>query len=283
MSEERIIERRNFDYGFCFVSHGVAVKIASDDQVMLGKARELVDSAFGGLARIFEESKFIAQCEFGIEDTKGIYRLYKNGFETTAGNSERNFYKYLNSMLRLEVAEHAEGMVFVHAGVVGWKGSAIVFPGTSFAGKSTLAAELIKNGAEYYSDEYAVIGPDGLIAPFPRHISMRYFGGTRESEVPISKFGGRVGEFEIPVGLLLFTSFEKGAEWKPKYLSAGQAIMEMIPHTLSMRKDPSFCLKVLDLVARRAIIVAGPRGDVRKFAKFLLEYFDNHSILTKMT
>src|SRR5438876_5612788 len=39
------------------------------------------------------------------------------------------------------VAEAARGRVFVHAGVVGWEGRAIVLPGRTFTGKTTLTAE----------------------------------------------------------------------------------------------------------------------------------------------
>src|SRR4051794_18476474 len=40
--------------------------------------------------------------------------------------------------VQLHVAEHAHRRVFVHAGVVGWRGQAIVMPGRSFSGKTTL-------------------------------------------------------------------------------------------------------------------------------------------------
>jgi hypothetical protein len=58
--------------------------------------------------------------------------------------------------LQLWVAEGAPRHAFVHAGVVGWRGRAMVIPRSSHSGKSTLAAALIRAGATYYSDEYAV-------------------------------------------------------------------------------------------------------------------------------
>ena len=59
--------------------------------------------------------------------------------------------------------------------------------------------------------------------------------------------------------------------------------MEIIPHTIPITRDPKFSLKVLDLVARHAIIVRSPRGDAKKFAKVLLEFFENHINLVKLT
>src|SRR5207244_3989987 len=61
------------------------------------------------------------------------------------------------SHLQLTVAEHARRRVFVHAGVVGWKDRAILIPGLSHSGKTTLVERLIRAGATYYSDEYAVL------------------------------------------------------------------------------------------------------------------------------
>ena len=277
MSEARGSEIRDFDKRFCFRSFGVTVGVESGDPVLLEKAREVVLKAFGGRAQIFEEPSAETGHRFGIEFRDGEFVLYKNGHGTSCGASERNFFRYLNSLLRLEVGEFAEGCVFVHAGVVGWNGRAIMFPGISSSGKSTLTAELIRNGATYYSDEYAVLEADGRVSSFPRHLSLRYFGGTRLREVPPQELGAEVGRNAIPVGMVLVTSFSKGAKWDPEVLSAGSGIMEIIPNTLTMLRDPAFSLKVLDLVAQHAIMVKSPRGDAKKFAKFLLEFFDNHS------
>lgn len=278
-----MIESREFDHCFSFVSYGVRVGVASDDPEMLDKARDVVDRAFGERARIFEGKSAKRQSTFGLANEDGRFRLYKDGREISSGQSEKNSLNYLNSQLRLEVAEFAKERVFLHAGVVGWKGKAIIFPAVSFSGKSTLTAELVRNGAEYYSDEYAVLEKDGRVGPFPRHLSMRYFGATREKDLAPDELGGPVGVKPIPVGMVLLTAFSKGAVWQPEFLSAGSGIMEMIPHTLTMHKDPAFALKVLDLVARRAIIVRSPRGDIKKFAKFLLAFFDKNTKLAKMT
>ena len=276
MSKERISESRCFDKQFCFVSFGVTVQLESDTWSLLDKGRQVVQQAFGGEAMIFEEPADAAGHSFGIASSGGRFRLFKHGVEISSGTSERNFFKFLNSKLRLEVAEFAQDRIFVHAGVVGLNGRALVLPGTSFAGKSTLTAELIRSGADYYSDEYAVLEPNGWVGPFPRHLSMRYFGATRESNVSAESLGGTTGKSPIPVGMVLFSSFSRGAKWAPEHLSPGAGIMELIPHTLTMRRDPRFSLKVLDLVARRAIMIKSPRGDVKKFAKFLLDFFDKN-------
>ncbi len=283
MSNDRISSRREFDLGFSVVSHGVRIGLEADNQTLFDKARREVDRAFGGKAEIFEGVPAIGKHTFGVAAGNGELHLYKDGARISSGKSERGFFSYLNSQLRLEVAEYAKGIIFIHAGVVGWNGQAIILPGKSFSGKSTLTAELVRNGAEYYSDEYAVIEQNGHVSPFPRHLSLRYFGATRERDVPPEELGGRIGDRPIPVGMVLFTKFQKGGEWQPEYLGAGSGIMEMLPNTLTLHRDPAFALKLLDLIARRAIMVKSPRGDVKKFAQFLLAFFDKNCKLAKMT
>src|SRR5438045_8281052 len=105
----------------------------------------------------------------------------------------------LESHLRLCVAELAKHRVFVHAGVVGWKGKAIVIPGRSYSGKSTLVSELVKAGATYYSDDYAVFDARGRVYPFPKPLEMRDEGAFRQTKIGVEDFGGRNATKPIPV------------------------------------------------------------------------------------
>ena len=69
----------------------------------------------------------------------------------------------LERELHLFVGEMARGRIIVHSGVVGWKNQAILFPGLTFTGKSSLVAELVRAGATYYSDEFAVVDSNGWV------------------------------------------------------------------------------------------------------------------------
>ena len=59
----------------------------------------------------------------------------------------------------------------MHAGVAVWNGAAILIPGRSHAGKSTLTKSLIDAGAVYYSDEFAPVLPNGFVIPYPKPLS----------------------------------------------------------------------------------------------------------------
>jgi HprK-related kinase A len=62
----------------------------------------------------------------------------------------------------------------IHAAVLERDGRALVLPGVTGAGKSTLCAGLAHRGWRLLSDEFALIRPaDGQVDPWPRPISLK--------------------------------------------------------------------------------------------------------------
>jgi hypothetical protein len=116
----------------------------------------------------------------------------------------------LEAHLDLIVAAEARRRLFVHAGVVGWRGRAILIPGPSGSGKTSLVAALIRAGATYYSDEYAVFDPRGRVHPYPRPLSIRGEPGEPRRPVPASDLGARTGVVPLPVGLTVVTQHYAG-------------------------------------------------------------------------
>jgi len=284
MSERELICPDAFDSEFVFESYGVRVKVQASDPELFELAEKTARRALLNRVKVIDGSD--PEHTFSIaSDQDGKLFLFLNGSQLSYDTLRPRFFKFFDSMLRITIAEHAIGWVFVHAGAVGWKGKAIVLPANSFRGKTTLVAELVKNGAEYYSDEYAVIGGDGLVYPFPRDLSVRYMeqDSVREKNVPIESLGGRSGLKPIPIGLVLITEYDDNAVWDPKVLTPGQGIMEVIPHTIPRNFNTEFSLKVLNTAVSDAIILKSPRGDAATFALKLLSFFDNFSNLAKIT
>jgi hypothetical protein len=127
---------------------------------------------------------------------------------------------------RMFVAEHARRRVFVHAAVVGWTGRAIIIPGESMSGKTSLAAEFVRAGASYYSDEYAVFDERGRVHPYAKPLSIRSIAdGYRQTDYPVEAFGGRAGSRPLPVGVVLITKYREQARWRPRVVSLGMGAM----------------------------------------------------------
>ena len=176
------------------------------------------------------------------------------------------------SDLQLYVAEMSPHRLFVHAGVVALRGKAVVIPGRSFSGKSTLTSELVKAGAIYYSDEYAVLDRNGYVHHYARPLSIRENGhlGTPK-KYKVEAFGGRAGARPLPVGLVVVSKYKPGAKWRPRELSAGEGALELIANTVSARREPEKVLSTLNHVVEGAAVLKGFRGDASQVVEFILD------------
>jgi hypothetical protein len=169
------------------------------------------------------------------------------------------------SKLALHVAAQARELLFVHAGVVGWRGRAILLPGRTHAGKSTLVAALVRAGATYYSDEYALVGADGRVLPYPRALSLRRARGAVRVD---PRRLGRVGRAPLPVGLVVLCRYGKRTALAP--LSPGRAVLALLKQTVAARAQAATAMERLARIATSAPVVAGTRGEARPFARALL-------------
>jgi hypothetical protein len=174
----------------------------------------------------------------------------------------------------LLTAYHARDRLFVHAGVVGWRGQAIVIPGRSMTGKTTLVRALVEAGATYYSDEFAVLDLQGQAHPYALPLSVRGANGQPGQKTPVEALGGQAGSAPLPVGLVVVTRYQAGARWRPRRLPAGQALLALMDNTVAARRDPSFSMPILRAVAARADAVRGARGEAGAVAVALLQRMD---------
>src|SRR6185503_9154620 len=126
------------------------------------------------------------------------------------------------------VAERAPEHLFVHAGVVGFDGRAIVMPGASFAGKTTLVQAWLEAGATYYSDEFAVLDRAGRVHPFARPLVVREGPTALPRRVPAAALGAQTGTTPLPIGLVLVTSYRAGAHWRPRRLTTARTLIELM-------------------------------------------------------
>ncbi len=162
--------------------------------------------------------------------------------------------------LQIFVAEFAPAHIFVHAGVVGWQGQALVFPGRSFHGKSTLVTALLRAGAQYLSDEYAAFDLNGFVHPYPRRISLRQEnGGSLRVEAQI--LGAAIAREPLPVSRIFLCHFEPQAVWRPQILSPGEALLALLDNTVAARSQTAIALDVLGKVVANATAHKSARGE----------------------
>jgi hypothetical protein len=177
----------------------------------------------------------------------------------------------LESDLQLYVAQEARRRVFVHAGVVGYGGRAVIIPGRSFSGKSTLVAELVKAGATYYSDEYAVLDARGRVHPYTRPLGIRENGTGTMKKHSVQDLGGSPGVKSLAVGLVVVSAYKQGARWRPRELSEGEGALELVANTVCARSRPGEMLQAIRGVVSHAPVLKSDRGEARDVVDFILE------------
>ena len=264
------------EFEFAFESYGVPVRIRTSSAELLDEARKTARIALVGNLGHVSSTRDMQTFEIFANELGTLF-LNQNGERITEGDLRGRFFKFFNSILRIAVAEHAIERVFVHAGVVSWKDRAILIPGDSFSGKTTLVTELVKAGAIYYSDEYAVIDREGLVDPFPRDLSVRFDdnGTLGEKDVAVSSIGGVVGVDPVRIGMVVLTRYSEGATWSPEDLSVGRGMLEVIPHTIPRNSNAEFSLKVLNTAVSDAIILKSARGEAATFVPEILSFLTN--------
>jgi hypothetical protein len=201
------------------------------------------------------------------------YRLERNGRLLFKCTDRADFLDGFRSVIALDVAETSPLYTFVHAGVVSWGDHAILIPGRSFTGKTTLVAELVRAGAVYYSDEFAVLDEQGRVHPYAQPLQIRENGSYRQTERPVQEFGGVAGEKPIPVGLVLVGKYRATAQWRPRQLTPGVGLLKLLDNTVSARRAPATALSTLKQVVSHAVIVRGVRGEASQIVQWVAAHF----------
>jgi hypothetical protein len=174
----------------------------------------------------------------------------------------------LESHLQLYVAEHSRSRVFLHAGVVAWQGRAIVMPGRSYSGKSTLVAALVKAGATYYSDEYAPIDARCRVHAYTVPLRLRPRAGELPKRVIPTSCDPALPP--LPVGLIVATAYARGARWHHRTLTPGRAALEVLRHAVPARRTPERVMDRLSRLTASAPLVQGRRGPATEAARRVL-------------
>ncbi len=248
-----------------FVHYGTSVALELEDPRFRHRLRGVLPA--GARVRTTEEP----QARFRVErDRASGYRLRRDGKRIVARTSTlRALADGLESKLDFAVARRAEEVLFMHAGVVTVGDRAIVLPGRSHSGKSTLVRALVRAGARYLSDEYAVVDDRGWVWPYPKALQIRNGNGAVE-RVPIEELGGHQRYRPAPVGLILDTLFAPGSTWAPTEVSVGETYLTLMDNTVRARELPAATLRRATAMAASALRLQGPRPEAAAIARDLI-------------
>ena len=272
------VDRLGWAAGFSLRSYGVRIGVRSNDLAALARVLEILPGEWekANLPVVDRLYSILVGGDSARLNVRRFSLLYGDHFRLARDLDLDTVLEAFNSDLRLFIAEFATHRVFVHAGVVAWKGNAIVIPGRSFSGKSTLVAEFIRAGATYYSDEYAVFDSRGRVHPFRKPLELRQNSNQTQSKIDLSEIGGHSGTKPLGVGMVLMTQFKEGARWRPRKLTAGRGVLQLLFNTVSARRNPQMALETLERVAAQAEVLKGVRGQASDVVPAVLKRLEEN-------
>ena len=202
-------------------------------------------------------------------DTDGEHWLFFDRVCLYRGSDPDELVSMLHSDATWRVATHSLDGTFIHAGAVTHSDIGLVLPGSSGAGKSTLVTQLLRLGARYYSDEYAVIDERGRLHPFPSLIRLKEPPRAIRRVRP-QELGARIGEEPSKVGLIAFPAFMADSDFRIEELTRSQASLYLLQHMPAARISPEAALTAATAATANATCIRVQYGESAQAAAALV-------------
>jgi hypothetical protein len=249
----------------CISSHGARMRVRAPADIVARLRAEV-----SGYTRVLEgggpaHERFVVVP--GVDDR---FTLSRPGGDCEAEGDADDIVHAIVDRLHPLLSQNASAALFMHAAAFSWGAGVVLVPGRSHSGKSTLAAEAVRAGARYFSDEFAVVDDAGLVHPYPRPLSLREPHGVRR-HVPATELGGTVATEPACPTLVVVTRHEAGGRWDPEVLQDSRAALPLIDNIVRARSDPQRTLRVASAIAAGATVLVGPRGEAAETVELIRE------------
>jgi hypothetical protein len=169
------------------------------------------------------------------------------------------------------VARRAPRLLFVHAAVVGWRGVGIVIPGRGTIGKSRLCTELVRCGAVYYSDAFAVLDEQGLLHPYRGMIGRSIEGINQNMRLLREEETAE----PLPIGLIVSGAYDADTLWQPAVVRGPHTALTLVDSTVLPREQAAHLPQIVAKAAADAVGLRGARSEAKQVAAMLLDIVDD--------
>lgn len=230
------------------------------------------------LVRVWQRApdEAVPQRRYRVEQSAGwwtITRLGPHAGVVARAKDPALAFEIFGSDVERWMASTVAGKVVAHSGAIGWRGTALLMPAPSGAGKTTLVRALLQAGAEYIADECAVIDQRGRVWPYPRGLAI--LDGAAVHRVPPETFDATVADSPRPVRLVAFTEYQHASRWEPVELSRGQMAAALLSQVFNAGGRSRLSLSIAEAVARQGLGLRSPRCEAAEAAKRLLEILES--------
>jgi hypothetical protein len=165
-------------------------------------------------------------------------------------------------------------MVAVHAGAVRWNGHGLLLPGAQGAGKTTLTAALVQDGAGYLTDEAAAFDGNRVL-PYPKPLSLSVASlaalglppGPQDPAIDrhvlAADLGGEVMTEPCRISAVVFPTYSADRAPAALPIGRGQAMLWLAEETFHFDRRSRVSLEALERATRGAPcfqLITGPLG-----------------------
>jgi hypothetical protein len=188
------------------------------------------------------------------------FRLYRDDCFVASAPRADQLLRNLIDCLDRAFIEGVRNLSAVHAGAILLGDRALLFPGASHSGKSSLVAELLRHEAVCFSDEYALIDGDGLVHAYPRPLLLRN-GGREQTAVLPFELNARVASSPAKVGWILSLQYEAEGSWMIKEASQSLGLLSLLRNTPHALADSPHIVRSFRRAVAGARCFEGQRGE----------------------
>jgi hypothetical protein len=204
-----------------------------------------------------------------MEPREERFRLWVNGQPVAEAEQPRELADAAINAIDETVIRCMRGLHAVHAGAVSIGGRGLLLPGGTHAGKSSLVAELLRRGARYFSDEYALIDAAGRVHAYPRPLLMRN-GSRKQFPMLPEECDSQVASSSAPVGWILFVEYRPEATWGVREISQSEAVLSLLKNTPHALAEAPEMVGSFERAVCGAVCMAGERGQAADAASEIL-------------
>ena len=201
----------------------------------------------------------------------GCFQLVLNGSGVHDDAPEQQVFSTLQRIVDAAIIRRVNGRAFIHAAVVVYRGAGVLLSGSSRSGKTTLAAELIARGAQYASDEFAVVDEQGIVYPWPRPLMVRR-PNAGPHPVLASELGAQVRRTPVRASWIFFLRHTNTAAVHVRSLSRAETVMRLLQNTPNVLQENPGILRNFLSVCRDGNGFEGVRGEAPNAAEQLLRF-----------
>lgn len=257
----------------CFVRYGVrtAVRVTEPAALVPLKLRLPPGARETNDAPTEPEYSLVVGNEKAPPGLERLHLLFRRGVLISAAYNLEPVLGALESDLDRAVGlRAAPDWVFLRAGVVGWRGQAIVLAGCTQSETSVMVAALLRAGASYYSDRYAVLDNRGRVHPYASPLWLS--AGVLANPVRYlpEDLGARTGVRALPVRTLLLPHYRTGVQPRLFPLKRSLATAELMNAAVGARQHPQVVRSAISRALARAWILEGACDETESTLNLLL-------------